>query len=73
MSRAPQEANRSPPAVPVAVSSKPAAAAAATPCGPRISTLAAAPTLSPKGSWPSVTTAINTAIASNTDASTPTA
>ena len=52
--------------MPVAVSSTPAAVAAATPCGPRISTAAAAPTLSPNGSWPSETTAISTAIASKT-------
>ncbi len=59
--------------MPVAVSSTPAAVAAATPCGPRISTAAAAPTLNPNGSWPSETTAMSTATASKTDASTPTA
>ena len=43
--------------------------------GPRdeLGQLAAAPTLRPKGSCPRLTTAIKTAIASNTDASTPTA
>jgi hypothetical protein len=59
--------------VPVAVKSTPAAAAAATPSLPRMSTAAAAPTLGPTGSWPSVTTAIKTAIASKKEASTPTA
>ena len=72
-SSAAHAANVRPPTVPVAVSSTPAAVAAATPCGPRISTDAAAPTLSPNGSWPSETTAISTAMASKTDASTPTA
>jgi hypothetical protein len=59
--------------VPVTVRSTPAAAAAATPSLPRISTAAAAPTLGPTGSWLSVTTAIRTAIASKNEASTPTA
>ena len=38
-----------------------------------MSTAAAAPTLGPTGSWPSVTTAMSTAIASKNEASTPTA
>ena len=38
-----QAAKARPPTVPVAVSSTPAAVAAATPCGPRIRTAAAAP------------------------------
>jgi hypothetical protein len=59
--------------VPVTVISTPAAAAAATPSLPRMSTAAAAPTLGPTGSWASVTTAISTAIASKNEASTPTA
>ena len=59
--------------MPVTVSSTPAAAAAATPSPPRISTAAAAPTLGPTGSWPRVTTAISTAIASKNEAWTPTA
>src|SRR4051812_250663 len=72
-SRPAQQANPSAPAVPVAVISTPAAADAATPSLPRIRTAAAAPTAGPTGSWPSVTTAISTAIASKNDASTPTA
>jgi hypothetical protein len=44
-----QAANARPPAVPVAVSRTPAAAAAATPCGPRIRTAAAAPRPGPTG------------------------
>jgi hypothetical protein len=59
--------------VPVAVSSTPAAAASAGPFPPRMTTTAAAPTLGPIGSWLSVTIAIRTAIASSTDACTPTA
>src|SRR5688500_19014454 len=38
-----------------------------------MSTAAAAPTLGPTGSWPSVTSAIRTAVASSSEASTPTA
>src|SRR4051812_2041868 len=52
--------------------SAPAAAAPATSTRPRIGTAAAAPTLGPTGSWPSETTAMSTAIESNSDACTPT-
>ena len=44
-------AKHSPPIVPVTVIRTPAAAAAATPSLPRMSTDAAAPTLGPTGSW----------------------
>ena len=56
---------------PVAVSSTPAAAAVATPCAPRMSTVAAAPTLGPRGSWLMVTIAMSTAIESKSDTATP--
>ncbi len=59
--------------VPVAVSRSPAATAAATPCGPMMSTAAPAPAVGPMGSWPRMTTAMSTAIASKTEALTPTA
>ena len=59
--------------VPVAVSMIPAAAAPTTPWGPRMSTAAPAPAVGPMGSWPSMTTAMRTAMASNTEASMPTA
>ncbi len=68
-----QAANSTPPMVPVAVSMIPAAAAPTTPCGPRMSTAAPAPAVGPMGSWPSMTTAMRTAMASNTEASMPTA
>lgn len=68
-----QAAKQSPPSVPVTVRSSPAAAAAATPWLPRMSTAAAAPTVGPTGSCPSVTSAISTAVASSSEASTPTA
>ena len=61
------------PAVAVAVSSTPAAAAVATPWAPRISTAAAAPRLGPMGSWPSVNVAISRAIESRIDTCTPNA
>ena len=48
----------SPPTVPVTVMMTPAAAAAATPCRPRMSTAAAAPAPGPAGSCPSPTTAM---------------
>jgi hypothetical protein len=68
-----QAANDRPPTRPVAVASTPAAAAAATPLCPKMSTVAPAPTLGPTGSWPIATMAINTAMASKIDAFTPTA
>jgi hypothetical protein len=55
----------------VAVSSTPAAATVATPCVPRISTVAAAPTLGPSGSWLIVTIAMSTAIESKIETATP--
>ena len=59
--------------MPVAVSRTPAAATVGTPWGPRIATVAAAPTPGPSGSWLRVTMAIRTAIESNTEAWTPSA
>ena len=70
-SAAAQAAKHSAPAVPVAVSSTPAAATVATPCAPRMSTVAAAPTLGPRGSWLMVTIAMSTAIESKSDTATP--
>src|SRR4051812_43840038 len=57
-------ANVRPPAMPVAVERTPAAATAATPSRPRMTTAAAAPTLGPMGSWLNVLIAISTATAS---------
>jgi hypothetical protein len=57
--------------MPVSATSTPAAAVAATPCAPRMSTAAAGPILGPIGSCPSVNIAISQAIAANTETSTP--
>ena len=52
---------------------QPAPATPATPCAPRMRTNAPAPTLGPIGSRPRTAVATRTAVASNTEASTPTA
>src|SRR2546430_9701321 len=66
-----QAAKQSAPTRAVAVSSAPAAAAAAMPLVPRISTAAAAPTLGPTGSNPITATPISKATEARTEASRP--